>query len=385
MGTFINSDITKAGRILIARQFTGEKINFTRIAMGRGFLPHGQAIPDMTNVIEHVVDVAITRLTVNADVTVVVGGIFSNANITAEFPYRELALFAHGEDGREVMYCYGNAGEFAEIIPPLGGTSVIEKAIDIVTAIGTTTNVTANIIRATTADEISFDDRSVNLGAGSIQEAVEILARRSGVTVSETEPPEGFEIWLKPIGQTTFTPDITDLDPDAPDRPPQTVLFFLAHFFDKATRRYIPFMYMNTAGNILLNPGGTETVADAIAQLNSGRAFTASELFAHIGDMGVHLMPGQLDNILAALAECVINVRDMQEQIAAALQKAAQALTVANEAAGAVAGFESRMNRIEDSVFTNITTNPFSIAFDSITDINIIKGIWNRERQRIEC
>jgi hypothetical protein len=85
----------------------------------------------MTDVIDHVVDVDITKLVINADTTVIVGGMFSNADITQEFFYRELALFAHGDDNTEVMYCYANAGEFAERITPMGGASVIEKAIDI--------------------------------------------------------------------------------------------------------------------------------------------------------------------------------------------------------------------------------------------------------------
>ena len=63
------------------------------------------------------------------------------------FYYRELGLYADDpdEDVGEVLYCYGNCGDLAEWIPPTGGATIVEKTIDIVTAIGTATNVTAYI------------------------------------------------------------------------------------------------------------------------------------------------------------------------------------------------------------------------------------------------
>ena len=44
-----------------------------------------------------------------------------------------------------MLYCYGNCGDLAEWIPPSGGATIVEKTIDIVTAIGSATNVTAYI------------------------------------------------------------------------------------------------------------------------------------------------------------------------------------------------------------------------------------------------
>lgn len=209
MSTFINNDITNGGRLLLAKGYLGEKINFTKIVMGDGYLPPGTAIRDMTAVVNPVVNVPITKMKMNADGTVIIGGQFSNSDIMTEFFYRELALFATGGDDTEILYCYGNAGDFAERITPVGGSSIIEKVIDIVTAIGTTTNVTATIIRTTTADEIVYDDSKIKLGASSIQEAIEILANnahnRIPVTIiSETEPVEPCEIWLKPVGSMSI-------------------------------------------------------------------------------------------------------------------------------------------------------------------------------------
>lgn len=44
-----------------------------------------------------------------------------------------------------------------------------------------------------------------------------------------------------------------------------------------------------------------------------------------------------------------------------------------------------RIGRIEDAIFNNITANPFIVTFDNLEGVKLIKGIWNREKQRIEC
>ena len=397
MSTFINSDITNGGRILIAKNYLGQRMNFTRIVMGEGYLPADTAPRDMTDVVSPVVNIAISKKKVNADGTVIIGGVFTNADISTAFFYRELALFAEGEDGTEVLYCYGNAGDFAERITPVGGSSVIEKAIDIVTAVGTAENVTATIIRTTTADEISYNDSASHIGAASVQEAVEILAARSGesltsIVISDTEPTEPCEVWLKPTGQTVITPEMTD-DPEAPAPPPQTVFFYLAHYYDKAKSKFAPFMYTTTAQNVLMSPGGTETVSDVVAQLQSARVYTLSELYAHAGNADIHAAPGQLDNVFTALGELVLHVDDLSIHITptdkahwdGGVTTAAQALSAAGTANERVGQFDSRIASLEDSVFNNITANPFSIAFDNLTGINLVKGIWNKGAQRIEC
>lgn len=48
-------------------------------------------------------------------------------------------------------------------------------------------------------------------------------------------------------------------------------------------------------------------------------------------------------------------------------------------------GIESRVSRVEDGLFNNITGNPFLASFDSLDGITLVKGIWNEERKRIEC
>lgn len=72
-------------------------------------------------------------------------------------------------------------------------------------------------------------------------------------------------------------------------------------------------------------------------------------------------------------------------QTAHAAEAAEQAEADAAEALSAIAGLESRVSRVEDGLFNNITGNPFLVQFDSLDGVVMTKGIWNAARNRIEC
>lgn len=69
----------------------------------------------------------------------------------------------------------------------------------------------------------------------------------------------------------------------------------------------------------------------------------------------------------------------------AGAEAAEQAEADAAEALSAIAGLESRVSRVEDGLFNNITGNPFLVQFDSLDGVVMTKGIWNAARNRIEC
>ena len=71
-------------------------------------------------------------------------------------------------------------------------------------------------------------------------------------------------------------------------------------------------------------------------------------------------------------------LKALEEQAAADANRVTEALN-------AIAGIESRVSRVEDGLFNNITGNPFLASFDSLDGITLVKGIWNEERKRIEC
>lgn len=147
MAAFINNDITNAGLLVLAKGVSGKQIKYTRIVLGDGYLPEGQTPRTLTGVVSQKAVVDITKIKINGDGTVTVGGVFTNSQTETGFFYRELGLYAEDPDEEvgEVLYCYGNSGDLAEWIPATGGSSIIEKTIDIITAIGTAANVTAYI------------------------------------------------------------------------------------------------------------------------------------------------------------------------------------------------------------------------------------------------
>lgn len=147
MAAFINNDITAAGLIVLAKGMAGKPIKFTRIVLGDGYLEEGQTPRTLTNLVSPRASIDITKLKINADGTVIVGGVFCNNQMIDGFYYRELGLYAEDPDPEigEVLYCYGNCGDLAEWIPPTGGATIVEKTIDIITVIGSAAIVTAYI------------------------------------------------------------------------------------------------------------------------------------------------------------------------------------------------------------------------------------------------
>jgi len=193
MAAFINNDITTAGLIVLAKGVAGQKINYTKIVLGDGYLEEGQTPRTLTGVVSPKATVDITKLKINGDGTVAVGGIFTNGDETDGFYYRELGLYAEDPDPEvgEVLYCYGNCGDLAEWIPPSGGATIVEKTIDIVTAIGTATNVTAYIPADAYATKEDYETyKAIALGAQATAEEALALARQAIAIAQDAEASE---------------------------------------------------------------------------------------------------------------------------------------------------------------------------------------------------
>lgn len=190
MAAFINNDITAAGLLVLAKGVAGKQIKYTRIVLGDGYLPEGQTPRTLTGVVSPKAVVDITKCKINGDGTVAVGGVFTNDQTDTGFYYRELGLYAEDPDEGvgEVLYCYGNCGDLAEWIPPTGGSTIVEKTIDIVTAIGTATNVTAYIPADAYATKEDYETyKAIALAAQAIaNEAIEI-ARQAVKTANEAK------------------------------------------------------------------------------------------------------------------------------------------------------------------------------------------------------
>lgn len=171
MAVFVQQDITNAGLLLLAKVQTGGTLTFSKITVGSGYLPDTVSPRTIEQVVTPVINVDINKKEVNADRTATIGGIFTNRDVTEAFYFRELALFAIDPDLGEILYCYGNAGDTAELIPAHGGSTLVEKLIDIVTIIGSATTVSA--IMASNAYASVADIERLELDIAAVQAAVE--------------------------------------------------------------------------------------------------------------------------------------------------------------------------------------------------------------------
>ena len=203
MAAFINNDITAAGLLVLAKGVAGQQINYTKIVLGDGYLEEGQTPRSLTGVVSPKATIDITKCVVNGDGTVTVGGVFTNNQTNDGFYYRELGLYADDpdEDVGEVLYCYGNCGDLAEWIPPTGGATIVEKTIDIVTAIGTATNVTAYIPADAYATKEDYENYKA---VGIAEQAAAAVVDLSNVVQQNTSKIT--TLWDAVFGDITTNP-----------------------------------------------------------------------------------------------------------------------------------------------------------------------------------
>lgn len=155
MAHFSNNAITDSGKMLLAEiQISGGVFDATRIVMGSGYMPAGQAVGTMTDVVTPVINLDINKKEKTPDGKAILGGYYSNKEITTAFYWRELAVFARVAYlqadgsytyGEEVLYSYGNAGSSADYMAAFSSNTAVEKQIDLVTWIGNETEINLNI------------------------------------------------------------------------------------------------------------------------------------------------------------------------------------------------------------------------------------------------
>lgn len=119
--------LTVEGERMLAKAAAGYMIRFTKLIMGSGEITNGILERDIKEVItpKHTVD--IDGVFLNGNNSVLVAAVFTNAEITEGFYFREKAIYV--SDGtEEVLAIYGNARDQAEYIDTASFT-VIEKRI----------------------------------------------------------------------------------------------------------------------------------------------------------------------------------------------------------------------------------------------------------------
>ena len=169
MAVFSNNAVTDKGRILLAESQVGALFVPTKIVMGSGTMPSGSTPRSMAAVATPVVQLSINKKRASDDGKVIIGGLYSNASITEAFYFRELGLYAQlqladGSFSEEVLYAYANAGSSADLMAA-ASSAVIEKQIDLVTWIGSDTQIDLTI---ESGAYIPFMDKGVPGGVAAL-------------------------------------------------------------------------------------------------------------------------------------------------------------------------------------------------------------------------
>ena len=138
--------LTNYGMSLLIRSVSGEEqIVFTRFKLGDGELATGQSADELNDLISVKHAFAINSIEEAEDEGFIkITGAFNSADIDEDFTWRELGLFAHGDDDEdEVLYAYANSADDASTLRKLSGDLGTEQTIILYVAVGEATNVTA--------------------------------------------------------------------------------------------------------------------------------------------------------------------------------------------------------------------------------------------------
>ena len=139
------------------------------------------------------------------------------------------------------------------------------------------------------------------------------------------------------------------------------------------------------------------TATKAIIDTDTGDDLTIllerlrNTIYGHLTNTGIHVTPEWVSNVSSLLAELVafsqsdiISPED-RRRWNEAYDNALRALELGYENAGSIIGLTGRVLQMEDSLFNEITANPFIVSFENLDGLNVIRGIWNPTFQRIEC
>ena len=152
---FTGTVLTAKGLALQNKVQTGVTLGFTKMKIGDGTLSSGFSLEALTDLISPKMTLSISSVAVVGDGTSRIRSVVTNTGLSAGFFVREIGVFATDPDEGEILYCVANAGNECDYLPT--PTSVaVEQTLDVVTAVGNATSVTATInetiVLATIAD-----------------------------------------------------------------------------------------------------------------------------------------------------------------------------------------------------------------------------------------
>ena len=157
--------LTESGQDLLIRSIGGETITFTRFKAGKGSLPSGTTAASRTDLVNTVLSFGITEIDDTNRGYLKISGCFNSTNIPSNFQWKELGLFAKGEDNIEKLYCYINDGSNAGMLKANDSDILSEHDISMVLEIGEAEHfsavlVTGNLYAFRSAFEAHVNDKT---------------------------------------------------------------------------------------------------------------------------------------------------------------------------------------------------------------------------------
>lgn len=134
--------LTKYGKNLLVRALSGETITFTRFGIGSGSLPPGETEEEQSELITSVLTFQIDEVD-RQEGLIALTGHFDSSLVVEDFWWRELCVYAHGEDQEEIMYAYANDGDNSGVVRKETGDVMTIQDVTMVIAIGDAENVEA--------------------------------------------------------------------------------------------------------------------------------------------------------------------------------------------------------------------------------------------------
>lgn len=128
-------------------------------------------------------------------------------------------------------------------------------------------------------------------------------------------------------------------------------------------------------------------------QAHLGQFADKGQFVSHIENKDIHVTKEILTNYEKAftgLGEHVENkdihvTKQQKEEWAEAAIKADKNEKELQVVGVSLSEMKGQLQRLEDGVFNDITGNPFTVSFKNLEGINLIKGNYNKIKNRIEC
>ena len=189
MAEFGKMELTEKGSLLLNKVITREiRLEIVRIAVGSG--KFGGNIWELTNLISGVLDANIVK-SGEAEGQWEVEVIFTNEEITEDFEFREIGVFAIDPDDGEILYSYSNSGENCDYINSYNGSNLEEERINVKIYTAGTSNVYAEIVKSEIASQIEYDDSVSKINSNNVQTAIEKVVEKIKDVETEAKNKDG--------------------------------------------------------------------------------------------------------------------------------------------------------------------------------------------------